>query len=76
MQTVEALGPLLEEAGMEDVLVLGRARVPVVKFMFPATGTKVDITINNLLACYNTRLIAEYCKIDNRLRCVCGSWCV
>lgn len=68
VEVVEQLGLLLEEAGMRDVLVLGRARVPVVKFVFPETETKVDITINNLLACYNTRLIAEYCKVDNRLR--------
>lgn len=70
VETVEALGPLLEEAGMQEVLVLGRARVPVVKFVFPDTETKVDITINNLLACYNTRLIAEYCNVDDRLRYV------
>lgn len=70
VETVEELGPLLEDAGMQEVLVLGRARVPVIKFVFPETGTKVDITINNLLACYNTRLIAEYCKVDDRLRYV------
>ena len=35
------LGKLCEQAGMEEVLALPRARVPVVKFLVPATKTKV-----------------------------------
>ena len=36
-----AVGELMEAAGMADVLPLPKARVPVVKFVVPKTGTKV-----------------------------------
>ena len=101
---------------MAEVLTLPKARVPVVKFVVPKTGTKVcgwgggggggcvhagcarrvltattpglgggtarapppphppthaptqvDVTVNNLLACVNTKLLADYCAIDSRL---------
>lgn len=35
------MGRLLEGAGMRDVLPLGKARVPVVKCIYPETGTQV-----------------------------------
>ncbi len=35
------LGEVLREAGMAEVLPLPKARVPVVKFVVPETGTKV-----------------------------------
>ena len=57
---VEVLGHLLEEAGMQEVLALPKARMPVVKFLEPHTGVKVDITVNNLLALVNTKLLADY----------------
>lgn len=62
-----AVGELMEAAGMADVLPLPKARVPVVKFVVPKTGTKVDVTVNNMLACANTKLLADYCAIDGRL---------
>ncbi len=31
-------------------------------------GTKADITVNNMLACTNTKLLRDYCSIDPRLR--------
>ncbi|KAI8102318.1 hypothetical protein M9435_005923 [Picochlorum sp. BPE23] len=64
---IESIGEMFEGLGMKDVLILGHARVPVVKFVYPLTGTHVDITINNTLACLNTRLLADYCAIDPRL---------
>jgi predicted nucleotidyltransferase len=66
-EAVSEAGALLEAAGMADVLTLPRARVPVVKFCVPATGTKVDITVNNTLACINTKLLADYASVDPRL---------
>lgn len=62
-----AVGELAEGAGMAEVLALPKARVPVVKFVVPATSTKVDVTVNNLLACVNTKLLADYAAIDPRL---------
>jgi DNA polymerase sigma len=64
---VEAAAEALEAAGMAEILALPRARVPVVKFTVPATGTKVDVTVNNRLAVANTKLLADYAALDGRL---------
>ena len=64
---IENIGEMMEGLGMRDVLILAHARVPVVKFTYPETRTHVDITVNNTLACHNTKLLADYCAIDSRL---------
>ncbi|KFM23622.1 Poly(A) RNA polymerase protein cid1 [Auxenochlorella protothecoides] len=56
------------EAGMEDVKDLPGARIPVVKFGLPGTALRVDVTIDNDLACANTRYLAAYAAIDPRFR--------
>jgi predicted nucleotidyltransferase len=66
-EIIEKAGIVLEDAGMNEILCLPKARVPVVKFTVPSTDTKVDITVNNTLACVNTKLLADYCKVDPRL---------
>ena len=66
-EIIEEAGALLEAAGMTELLTLPRARVPVVKCAIPSTGTKVDVTVNNTLACINTKLLADYCQVDPRL---------
>ena len=38
---MDELGQLLVETGMQNVLPLPKARVPVVKFVVPDNGTKV-----------------------------------
>jgi DNA polymerase sigma len=50
------------------VLALDKARIPVLKFTVPSSGTKVDITINNELPLHNTRLLKAYADIDPRVR--------
>uniref|UniRef100_A0A061SDQ2 Nucleotidyltransferase family protein n=1 Tax=Tetraselmis sp. GSL018 TaxID=582737 RepID=A0A061SDQ2_9CHLO len=67
-KAVEAMGELLQDAGMQDVMTLSHARVPVVKFVHPTTQTKCDITVNNILACINTKLLRDYAALDPRLR--------
>ena len=42
-EVVEELGELLVEAGMQDVLPLAKARVPVVKFVVGENAIKVRI---------------------------------
>lgn len=64
---IESIGKILELDNVQDLLILSHARVPVVKFVYPPTQTQVDITIKNTLACLNTRMIADYCRIDPRL---------
>ena len=66
-EIVEEAAKLLENAGMTELLALPKARVPVVKCTVPTTGTKVDVTVNNTLAVINTKLLADYCKVDSRL---------
>eukprot|EP00192_Tetraselmis_astigmatica_P007397 CAMPEP_0117659414 /NCGR_PEP_ID=MMETSP0804-20121206/6420_1 /TAXON_ID=1074897 /ORGANISM="Tetraselmis astigmatica, Strain CCMP880" /LENGTH=751 /DNA_ID=CAMNT_0005466071 /DNA_START=30 /DNA_END=2284 /DNA_ORIENTATION=- len=65
---VEKMGELLEEARMAEVIALSHARVPVVKFVHPVTGTKCDVTVNNHLACINTKLLFDYASVDPRMR--------
>jgi len=66
-ELIEKIGSYFESLGVEKILILANARVPVVKFTYPETKTHVDITINNTLACLNTKLLADYCAIDERL---------
>ena len=46
---------LLQEAGMQDILALPKARVPVIKFVVGATGTKVlrpGLCVDPSACCY------------------------
>lgn len=66
---VERFGQLLkEEAGMRDVKILLRARVPIVKIKDPLTNIRCDIGFDNKLAYHNTRLLQTYAEIDPRVR--------
>lgn len=67
-KVVEQIGAELERLGMADLKVLSGARVPIVKFRHTDTGVSVDVTVNNLLAVENTRLLRDYTRIDARLR--------
>ncbi|KAK9809730.1 hypothetical protein WJX73_000583 [Symbiochloris irregularis] len=64
---VEEMGRLFMQAGVKDVLLLPKARVPVVKLVAPTTNTRIDLTVNNLLAIVNTKLLRDYSVIDPRL---------
>lgn len=52
---------------MRNIKTLLNARIPIVKFDDPATGISCDICVNNPLAVYNTQLLGDYCKIDERV---------
>ncbi|KAJ3206847.1 hypothetical protein HDU67_007900 [Dinochytrium kinnereticum] len=67
-QCVEKIGHALKHAGMKDVKMLTRARVPIVKMRDPVTGIRCDIGFQNNLAIFNTRLLKTYAKIDQRFR--------
>ncbi|GFR49068.1 hypothetical protein Agub_g11094, partial [Astrephomene gubernaculifera] len=54
--------------GMTAVTALPKARTPVVKLTVAETKTRVDITVNNLLALSNTRMLGHYCQLDPRLK--------
>jgi len=65
---VNKLQRLLTNRGMQFVKALPRARVPIVKFRDPKSRLLCDICINNALALQNTKLVADYSKIDPRVR--------
>eukprot|EP00039_Didymoeca_costata_P011809 m.166986 g.166986 ORF g.166986 m.166986 type:complete len:962 (+) comp15299_c0_seq4:100-2985(+) len=62
------LGRDLARAGMEQVMPLPKARVPVVKFLDTVTKVSCDVCLDNRLACENTRLLRTYTEIDGRVR--------
>ena len=41
-------------------------KVPLIKYEDLETGIEVDLSVNNLLACYNSDMIFTYCQIDQR----------
>ena len=59
------MGPFFPNAPTHAVHT--QARVPVVKFVYPPLRTRVDVTVNNMLALVNTRLLRCYASIDARL---------
>ncbi|KAJ3120202.1 hypothetical protein HK100_012897 [Physocladia obscura] len=67
-QLVEKLGAVMKSAGMRDVKLLTRARVPIVKIRDPVTGIRCDIGFQSNLVLYNTRLLKAYSQIDSRFR--------
>ena len=67
-KTIKRIGGMLRGQGMEKVQTIARAKVPIVKFTDPRSGLNVDISINNTLALYNTRLLSTYAKMDKRVK--------
>lgn len=41
-------------------------KVPIIRYEDLHSGIDVDISVNNILAMYNTDLIYVYCQIDHR----------
>ena len=68
VKVIETLGEMLQQVGMEKVVVLAHARVPLVKYVDPRTGCASDICINNRVAVANTKMLCDYARIDSRLR--------
>lgn len=67
-KVLKRIGGMLRGQGMEDVKIITRAKVPIVKFTDPRSGLHVDISINNTLALHNTNLLAAYAKVDKRVK--------
>ena len=65
---LKRIGGMLRGQGMEKVQTISRAKVPIVKFVDPRSGLNVDISINNTLALYNTKLLSTYANLDTRVR--------
>lgn len=54
--------------GMERVVCVSHARVPIVKIWDPQLKMACDMNVNNTLALENTRMIRTYVDIDERVR--------
>ncbi|KAI8929671.1 hypothetical protein BC831DRAFT_258400 [Entophlyctis helioformis] len=78
-QYIERLGNALKNAGIKEIKVLTRARVPICKLRDPMTGIPCDIGIQSSLWTHITRLLRTYACIDSRvqeLSIVSESWAV
>jgi hypothetical protein len=54
--------------GMEKVVCVSSAKVPIVKVWDPELELACDMNVNNTLALENTRMIRTYIEIDDRVR--------
>ncbi|KAI1181276.1 hypothetical protein F4777DRAFT_10471 [Nemania sp. FL0916] len=62
------LAELLAKSGMEKVVCVSSAKVPIVKAWDPELKLSCDMNVNNTLALENTRMIKTYIHIDERVR--------
>ena len=63
------LGEVFSEASsFDNVKAITTARVPVLKVRHVPSGVSCDVTMNNLLALHNTRMLRDYVSIDPRVK--------
>ncbi|PCH08041.1 PAP/25A-associated [Penicillium occitanis (nom. inval.)] len=68
LENVCLLAEVLAQYGMERVVCVSHARVPIVKIWDPQLKMACDMNVNNTLALENTRMIRTYVDIDERVR--------
>jgi predicted nucleotidyltransferase len=68
MERVCNIAELLASNGMERVVCVSSAKVPIVKVWDPRLQVSCDINVNNPLALENTEMIKTYVAIDERVR--------
>ncbi|KAI1114712.1 hypothetical protein F5Y14DRAFT_160692 [Nemania sp. NC0429] len=68
LEGVCMLADLLSKHGMEKVVCVASAKVPIVKIWDPELELSCDMNVNNTLALENTRMIRTYIEIDERVR--------
>ncbi|KAI9676159.1 MAG: hypothetical protein M1817_000904 [Caeruleum heppii] len=68
LEKVCLLANALAEHGMERVVCVSTAKVPIVKIWDPELEIACDMNVNNTLALENTRMIKLYVQIDERVR--------
>ncbi|XP_039606542.1 terminal uridylyltransferase 7-like [Polypterus senegalus] len=72
IKIIENLSKLLRShSGLKNILPITTAKVPIVKFVHVRTGLEGDISLYNTLALHNTRLLATYSTIDERVKYLC-----
>ncbi|TVY92892.1 Poly(A) RNA polymerase [Lachnellula willkommii] len=68
LEGVCIIAELLAKNGMEKVICVSTAKVPIVKIWDPETRLACDMNVNNVEALENTRMIKTYVQIDPRVR--------
>ncbi|KAL5611415.1 uncharacterized protein BROUX77_001571 [Berkeleyomyces rouxiae] len=68
MEDVCKIANLLATRGMEKVVCISAAKVPIVKIWDPELRLACDMNVNNTLALDNTRMVRTYVDMDDRIR--------
>ncbi|KAL2797030.1 zinc finger protein [Aspergillus keveii] len=68
LEHVCLLADVLAQHGMERVVCISHAKVPIVKIWDPDLRLACDMNVNNTLALENTRMVRTYVEIDERVR--------
>ncbi|CAL5871954.1 uncharacterized protein PFLUO_LOCUS6211 [Penicillium psychrofluorescens] len=68
LEHVCKLAEVLAKHGMERVVCVSHAKVPIVKIWDPELRLACDMNVNNTLALENTRMIRTYVEVDERVR--------
>ncbi|KAI9313558.1 hypothetical protein BX666DRAFT_706177 [Dichotomocladium elegans] len=68
LRNVRTLARLFGRCGMQHVVCVPRAKVPIVRLFDPETQLACDINVNNTLALQNTKMIKTYVALDSRVR--------
>lgn len=68
IEHVCSIADLLARNGMERIVCVSRAKVPIVKAWDPELQLACDLNVNNPIALENTELIRSYVAIDDRFR--------
>jgi len=68
LERVCSIADLLAKHGMERVVCVSSAKVPIVKVWDPELQVACDINVNNPIALENTELVRSYVALDDRVR--------
>ncbi len=68
MSRVCSIADLLAKNGMQRVVCVSSAKVPIVKLWDPELQVACDLNVNNPIALENTTMIRNYVAIDPRVR--------
>lgn len=68
LEGVCIIADLLARRGMEKVVCISAAKVPIVKIWDPELGLACDMNVNNTVALENTRMVRTYVEADPRVR--------
>ncbi|MED5291724.1 MAG: nucleotidyltransferase domain-containing protein, partial [Candidatus Thermoplasmatota archaeon] len=66
-RVLNIISGLLHENGMNDIQMIPKARIPIIKFKDPRSGLDVDISLDNRLAIHNSQMLKAYAQ-EERLR--------